>query len=338
MDARPPEAVPDAERSYFLEERYPRFGNLVPRDVASRNAKAMIDEGHGVGPTAVAVYLDFRDALRRLGEHAIKERYGNLFDMYAKITAEDPYRTPMRIYPAPHYAMGGLWVDYNLMTTIPGLFAIGEANFSDHGANRLGASALMQGLGDGYFIIPYTIGDYLADRKPCGDVVPRAEVDAAHAAVEARTERLLSVRGKRPPQDFHRELGSLLWNACGMSRNAAGLRAALEAIPAIRKAFWSDVCVPGRPGGLNQTLERAGWVADFIEFAELMVRDALERDESCGGHFREESQTDDGEARRDDSRFCYVAAWQSKGSDENPVLHKEPLAFETESLSQRSYR
>jgi succinate dehydrogenase / fumarate reductase, flavoprotein subunit len=339
QDPRPPHEIPESERYYYLEQKYPRFGNLVPRDVASRNAKAMIDEGRGVGPTGVAVYLDFEGAIKHQGRQVIEERYGNLFDMYAKITADDPYRTPMRIYPAPHYAMGGLWVDYDLMTTIPGLFAAGEANFSDHGANRLGASALMQGLGDGYFIIPYTIGGYLADRVPGAD---GAAVNAAAAdskrAVEARIGRLLAVRGQRAPQDFHRELGLLLWNLCGMGRTAGGLTEALAAIPRIRAAFWQDVCVKGTANGLNQTLERAGRVADFLEFAELLVRDALAREESCGGHFREESQTEEGEALRDDSRFCHVAAWEYRGLDETPVRHQEMLTFESMALSQRSYK
>jgi succinate dehydrogenase / fumarate reductase flavoprotein subunit len=337
-DPRPAAEIPEAERNYFLEERYPRFGNLVPRDVASRAAKAMIDQGLGVGPTGVAVYLDFREALRQQGKQVIWEKYGNLFDLYQKISAEDPYRTPMRIYPAPHYTMGGLWVDYNLMTTVPGLFAIGECNFSDHGANRLGASALMQGLGDGYFILPYTLGDYLSDQKPGGDIAE------TQAAVEARTvqaeriQRLLAVGGRRPPQEFHRELGHLLWNAGGMSRHRAGLEDALGQIGQIREAFWHEVGVPGTGDGINQTLERAGRVADFLEFGELLLRDALHREESCGAHFREESQTAEGEARRDDSRFCYVGAWESKGTESAPVLHREPLRFETSTLSERNYK
>jgi succinate dehydrogenase / fumarate reductase flavoprotein subunit len=337
-DERAPSEIPEPDRQYFLEEKYPRFGNLVPRDVASRNAKAMIDQGRGVGPTGVAVYLDFKDAIAQQGAQVIHERYGNLFDMYQKITADDPYRTPMRIYPAPHYAMGGLWVDYNLMTTIPGLFAAGEANFSDHGANRLGASALMQGLADGYFIIPYTVGGYLADRKAGTD---GAAVDAAGAEakrnIESRIERLIAVGGQRAPQEFHRELGLLMWNQCGMNRTAAGLADALATIPKIRESFWQDVAVKGPPKGMNQTLERAARVADFLEFAELLVRDALVREESCGGHFREESQTEEGEARRDDSRFCHVAAWEFTGPDQPPVRHEEPLKFETTTLSQRSY-
>ena len=337
-DKRVPNEIPEAERSYFLEERYPRFGNLVPRDVASRNAKAVIDRGLGVGQTGVAVYLDFAEALAREGRQVITERYGNLFDMYSKITAEDPYQTPMRIYPAPHYTMGGLWVDYNLMTTIRGLFAIGEANFSDHGANRLGASALMQGLADGYFVLPYTLGGYLAEVAPAALVTTGPDFAAAIAHAEGRLGKLAALRGQRPPQDFHRELGKLLWNNCGMSRNETGLREALGRIPELRAAFWRDAGVPGTSAGCNQVLERAGRVSDYLEFAELMVLDALERKESCGGHFREESQTDEGEALRDDANFCYVAAWEHKGMGRTPVLHRERLAFESLLLSQRSYK
>jgi succinate dehydrogenase / fumarate reductase flavoprotein subunit len=337
-ESRPPAEIAETERFYFLEEKYPGFGNLVPRDVASRNAKAMIDQGLGVGPTRVAVYLDFKDALAREGKRVIAERYGNLFEMYQNITAEAPYQAPMRIYPAPHYTMGGLWVDYDLMTTIPGLFAIGEVNFSDHGANRLGASALMQGLADGYFILPYTIGGYLADLAPAArDTSHEAFSDAASAA-QARLAKLCAVRGRRPPQDFHRELGELLWNNCGMSRNEAGLREALQKIPELRAAFWRDVSVPGGGAGCNQVLERAVRVADFLEFAELLVLDALDRKESCGGHFREESQTGEGEARRDDTNYCYVSAWEYKGPGETPEMHKEPLVFESLLLSQRSYK
>jgi len=337
-DSRPPAEILEAERFYFLEEKYPRFGNLVPRDVASRNAKAVIDQGLGVGPTRVAVYLDFSDALAREGKRVIAERYGNLFEMYTNITAEDPYQAPMRIYPAPHYTMGGLWVDYDLMTTIPGLFAVGEVNFSDHGANRLGASALMQGLADGYFILPYTLGGYLADLAPAArDTSPKAFSDAASAA-QARLEKLCAVRGRRPPQDFHRELGELLWHNCGMSRNETGLGEALQKIPEIREAFWREVSVPGSSAGCNQVLERAVRVADFLEFAELLVRDALLRKESCGGHFREESQTGEGEAQRDDTNFCYVSAWESKGPNETPEEHQEPLVFESLLLSRRSYK
>jgi succinate dehydrogenase / fumarate reductase flavoprotein subunit len=336
-DSRRPEQIPETDRYYFLEEKYPRYGNLVPRDVASRNAKAMIDRGLGVGPTGIAVYLDFHDAIERDGAPVIREKYGNLFDMYHKITAEDAYRVPMRIYPAPHYAMGGLWVDYNLMTTIPGLFAIGEANFSDHGANRLGASALMQGLGDGYFILPFTIGGYLAEQKP-------GLVDLSHPAfltaqTEAREQiaRLRALRGRRLPHGIHREMGKMLWNLCGMNRTEAGLREALGKVAEFREMFWKEVSVPGSDT-CNQALERAMRVLDFMDFAELLVLDALHRKESCGGHFREESQTEEGEARRDDANFCYVAAWEFKGAGQPPVLHKEPLSFESTSLSQRSYK
>jgi succinate dehydrogenase / fumarate reductase flavoprotein subunit len=337
-DGRPPEGIPEGERDYYLERRYPSFGNLVPRDVASRNSKAVCDEGRGVGASGRAVYLDLRDAIAREGEDVIRQRYGNLFQMYQEITDEDPYHTPMRIYPAVHYTMGGLWVDYNLMSNVPGLFVLGEANFSDHGANRLGASALMQGLADGYFVIPNTLGGYLVSASP-------GKVDADHPAFgEAEREasdrigRLLAVRGKRTADDFHRELGLLLWDHCGMSRNEAGLRKARGRIAEIREAFWRDVTVPGTPGEFNQTLERAGRVADFMEFAELMVQDALERDESCGAHFREEHQTEEGEALRDDERFCHVSAWEFNGVGLDPTLHKEPLTFETVSLSQRSYK
>jgi succinate dehydrogenase / fumarate reductase flavoprotein subunit len=336
-DTRSPETIPEDERDYYLERKYPSFGNLVPRDVASRNAKQVIDDGKGVGETRLAVYLDFADAIKRLGLDKIKEKYGNLFDMYHHITAENPYKVPMRIYPAVHYTMGGLWVDYNLMTTVPGLFCLGEANFSDHGANRLGASALMQGLADGYFIIPYTLGGYLAGSK-------LGKVDASHAAfkesaqaVSERTERLLAVRGKRTPADFHKELGALMWDKCGMARSEKSLKEALARIPAIREEFWKNVMVTGENGDFNQTLERAGRVADYLEFAELLVHDALERRESCGGHFREEHQTPDGEAQRDDKSFSYVAAWEFKGVGEKPVLHKEDLSFENVHLAQRSY-
>ena len=337
-DQRPPGAIPEEERDYYLERRYPSFGNLVPRDVASRNAKMVCDEGRGVGETGLAVYLDFRDAIKRLGRHTIKERYGNLFDMYERITGEDPYKVPMRIYPAIHYTMGGLWVDYNLMTTIPGLYAIGECNFSDHGANRLGASALMQGLADGYFVLPNTINDYIASAK-------LEKVDGSHPAVrEAEsqvtcvTKRLLETKGTRSVDSFHRELGKLMWDYCGMSRTAEGLKHALEQIPELREQFWREVRVLGTGEELNQSLEKAGRVADFFELSELMCLDALERNESCGGHFREEFQTPDGEAARCDDRYSYVAAWEFHGVDNAPELHKEPLSFEYVHPAQRSYK
>ena len=336
-DARDPSEIPEDARDYFLERKYPSFGNLVPRDVASRNAKAMCDEDRGVGPGGYGVYLDFRDAISRLGRDAIAAKYGNLFHMYRKITAEDPYSRPMRIYPAVHYTMGGLWVDYNLMTSIAGLYAIGEANFSDHGANRLGASALMQGLADGYFILPSTIGDYLASEHPGLLPTDDAAFDAVEREVRSGMERLLAVNGKRTPQSFHKELGKLVWEHCGMSRTGPGLQAALERIPALRDEFWHNVRIPGDGQSLNQTLEYAGRVADFLEFGELMCRDALHRAESCGGHFREEHQTPEGEARRDDDNFAYVAAWQYNGAAA-PTLAKEPLEFERVELSTRSYK
>ncbi len=337
-----PGEIADEDRDYYLERRYPAFGNLVPRDVASRAAKAVCDDGRGVGPGGLGVYLDFRDAIERLGRHKIEERYGNLFDMYHHITDEDPYKLPMRIYPAVHYTMGGLWVDYNLMSNLPGLFVLGEANFSDHGANRLGASALMQGLADGYFVIPYTIGNYLAQMKPTSaakDVgADHAEVKAAKKAVKERQKKFLEIDGKRTVDSFHRELGLLCWDYCGMGRNEKGLTHALAKIPELREEFWKNVKVPGSGEELNQELEKAGRVADFLELGELMVRDALHRKESCGGHFREESATEDGEAKRDDENFCYVAAWEFKGVDEEPELHKEPLVFEEVKLTQRSYK
>ena len=336
-DTRPPNQIPENERDYYLERKYPSFGNLVPRDVASRNAKAVCDEGLGVG-TGLGVYLDFAEAIKRLGKQVIDERYSNLFDMYERITGENPYEAPMRIYPAIHYTMGGLWVDYNLMTTIPGLYSIGEANFSDHGANRLGASALMQGLADGYFIIPYTVGDYLANTK-------LEKVDASHpaardaeAAVAEQTRRLLSIKGQRTVTSFHRELGKLLWDYCGMARNEKGLKTALQRIPELREEFWKNVNVLGSAEELNQALENAGRVADFLEFAELMCLDALHRNESCGGHFREEFQTPDGEALRDDANYAYVAAWEYAGPKRSPVLNKEPLIFEYVHPTQRSYK
>ena len=337
-ETRAPHLIPDAERDYYLERKYPSFGNLSPRDIASRAAKEACDSGRGVGPGGLGVYLDFRDAIQRLGRDKIAERYGNLFEMYQRITDEDPYQVPMRIYPAVHYTMGGLWVDYNLMSTIPGLHVLGEANFSDHGANRLGASALMQGLADGYFIIPYTIGHYLAGTKldPVGADHP--EVRAAERAVEERTRRMLSIGGKRTVQSFHRELGRIMWDKCGMARDATGLREALQRIPALREEFWANVNVPGSGAELNQSLEAAGRVADFLELGELMCMDALHREESCGGHFRTEHQTEDGEARRDDERFTYVAAWAHAGEGKAPILHKEPLAFENVQLATRSYK
>src|SRR5688500_16162423 len=337
-DRRAPTEIPEAERDYYLERKYPSYGNLSPRDIASRAAKEVCDEGRGVGETGRGVYLDFADAIARLGEAKIRERYGNLFEMYERITDENPYRTPMRIYPAAHYTMGGLWVDYNLMSTIPGLHVAGEANFSDHGANRLGASALMQGLADGYFILPYTIGDYLATAKLGKVDVAHAEVRASEQEAIDRTRRLLEVRGKRTVGSVHRELGKVVWEFCGMARNAAGLRRALEQIPVIREEFWQNVNVPHSHAELNQALEMGGRVADFLEFAELMCTDALHREESCGGHFREESQTSEGEALRDDARFAYVAAWEYAGQGKSPILHKEPLVFENVPLSQRSYK
>ncbi|HEY3990437.1 MAG TPA: fumarate reductase/succinate dehydrogenase flavoprotein subunit [Acidobacteriaceae bacterium] len=337
-DKRPPDQIPEAERDYFLERKYPSFGNLVPRDVASRNAKAVCDEGRGVGPNGLGVYLDFADATRRLGEQTIRERYGNLFDMYERITDENPYKVPMRIYPAIHYTMGGLWVDYHLQSTIPGLFVLGEANFSDHGANRLGASALMQGLSDGYFVIPYTIGNYLATNKLGKVEESNAEVRNAVACVNETISKLLSIRGKRTVDSFHRELGKIMWEYCGMSRTAEGLQHAIEQIRELRDEFWQNVTVPGTGADLNQSLEKAGRVADFLELGELMCIDALERNESCGGHFREEYQTPDGEAKRDDEHFSYVAAWGYRGPGNHPELTKEPLEFEYVHPSQRSYK
>jgi succinate dehydrogenase / fumarate reductase flavoprotein subunit len=337
-DGRPPGEIPEAERDYYLERRYPSFGNLVPRDVASRAAKAVCDEGRGVGPGGLGVYLDFADAIERLGAGTIRERYGNLFEMYQRITDENPYHVPMRIFPAVHYTMGGLWVDYNLMSTIPGLHVIGEANFSDHGANRLGASALMQGLADGYFIVPSTISDYLASAHPAPVDPAHPECRRVEAEVAERTRRLLAIRGKRTVDSFHRELGSIMWDKCGMTRNATGLKDALRRIPELREEFWRNLNVPGSDAELNQALEKAGRVADFLELGELICRDALHREESCGGHFREEYQTEDGEARRDDARFGYVAAWEYTGDLAAPCLHKEPLEFEYVHLAQRSYK
>ncbi len=337
-DSRPPNDIPENERDYYLERKYPSYGNLAPRDISSRAAKQVCDEGRGVGPGGRGVYLDFAEAIGRLGEDAIREKYGNLFEMYERITAENPYRVPMRIFPASHYTMGGLWVDYNLMSTIPGLFVLGEANFSDHGANRLGASALMQGLADGYFIIPYTIGDYLARSKQTPVDESHPEARAAVAAVRERIARLLAVKGKRTPTSFYRELGKLLWEQCGMARNRAGLEEALRRVPEIREEFWKNVTVLGEAGELNQSLELAGRVADFLELGELLCLDALERDESCGCHFREEHQTPDGEAVRDDERFCHVAVWEHAGEGKRPVRHQEALAYESVHLATRSYK
>jgi succinate dehydrogenase / fumarate reductase flavoprotein subunit len=337
-DGRAPNAIPESDRDYYLERKYPSFGNLSPRDIASRAAKEVCDEGRGVGPGGRGVYLDFADAIKRLGTDRIAERYGNLFEMYERITDENPYNVPMRIYPAVHYTMGGLWVDYNLMSTIPGLHVIGEANFSDHGANRLGASALMQGLADGYFVIPLTIGDYLASARPEAIAADNQEVRATVASVLERTRRLTAIGGKRSATSFHRELGKIVWEYCGMARSAEGLRRALQLIPALRAEFWNDLLVPGTGEELNQELERAGRVADFLELAELMCIDALQREESCGAHFRIEHQTPDGEALRHDDAFAYVAAWEFAGDGKSPVLHKEPLAFENVALATRSYR
>ncbi len=337
-DRRPPNQIPEEDRDYFLERKYPSFGNLAPRDIASRAAKEVCDEGRGVGPNGRGVYLDFADAIRRLGEHVIRERYGELFPMYQRITGEDGLKQPMRIYPAPHYTMGGLWVDYNLMSTIPGLFVLGEANFSDHGANRLGASALMQGLADGYFIIPYTLSDYLASTKQTPAPVEGAEFKRCEAEVRQRIERLLSIKGKRTAQSFHRQLGKLMWDQCGMARSEQSLKKALNEIPAIRDEFWANLSVTGGEQELNQELEYAGRVADFLEFAELLCYDALDRDESCGAHFRIEHQTPDGEAERNDEKYAYVSAWEYTGIDKAPILHKEGLEFEEVHPSVRSYK
>ncbi len=336
-DTRRPESIPEEERDYYLETKYVSFGNLVPRDIASRNAKQVCDEGRGVD-NGLAVYLDFSDAIKRLGRDAIEARYGNLFEMYERITGEDPYTTPMKIYPAIHYTMGGLWVDYNLMSTIPGLHVIGEANFSDHGANRLGASALMQGLADGYFVLPYTLGHYLATTKLEKVTADHPDAKKAEAEVKSRIEKLLSIKGTRTVDSYHRELGLLMWDKCGMARNESGLLEAVKQISEIRDDFWKNVNVVGESESFNQSLEKALRVADFLEFAELFAIDALHRTESCGGHFREESQTPEGEALRDDENFCYVAAWEFNGVGEKPTLHKESLRFENVPLSQRSYK
>ncbi len=337
-DKRRPNQIPESERDYYLERRYPSFGNLVPRDVASRAAKEVCDEGGGVGETGFGVYLDFADAIKSIGAPVIQERYGNLFAMYERITAENPYEAPMRIYPAVHYTMGGLWVDYRLMSTIPGLFVLGEANFSDHGANRLGASALMQGLADGYFIVPCTLGNYLATTKLDKVASDHPSIRESESQISARVTRLLGIRGRRPVDSLHQELGKLLWDECGMVRNAAGLQHALAEIPELREEFWRNANILGGNDEFNQALEKAGRVADFLELAELMCRDALQREESCGCHFREEFQTPDGEAQRDDEHFCYVSAWEYAGSDKQPVLHKERLSFEHVPLTQRNYK
>ena len=337
-DKRSPDQIPENDRDYYLERKYPSYGNLAPRDIASRSAKEVCDEGRGVGPAGLGVYLDFSDAIKRLGQATISERYGNLFDMYHNITGENAYQVPMRIYPAVHYTMGGLWVDYNLMSNLPGLHVLGEANFSDHGANRLGASALMQGLADGYFVIPYTIGNYLATQMNKKVSLDRPEFAAAQKEVQNRIERLLSIKGKRTVSSFHRELGLLVWEKCGMARSEASLKEALQKIPVLREEFWQNVNVLGEGTEFNQALEQAGRVADFLEFAELMCEDALERNESCGGHFRTEHQTGEGEALRNDDEFCHVAAWQYNGPDSKPTRNVEPLEFEEVKLVQRSYK
>jgi succinate dehydrogenase / fumarate reductase, flavoprotein subunit len=336
-EKRPANEIPEEDRYYYLEERYPSYGNLAPRDISSRAAKVVVDGGYGVGELKNGVYLDFADAIHRLGQPVIQDRYGNLFDMYERITAEDPYRVPMRIYPALHYTMGGLWVDYDLQSNIPGLFVLGEANFSDHGANRLGASALMQGLADGYFIIPYTLANYLATNKLEKITAGHEAFVSVQGEVNERIKRIMGVRGKRTVDSFHRELGKILWEHCGMGRTAEGLQQAIDMIPPLREEFWKNVNIPGEPGDLNQSLEKGLRVADFLELGELLCIDALHRNESCGGHFREEYQTEEGEAKRDDEHFAYVAAWEYKGENA-ATLHKEPLTFETIKLQQRSYK
>ncbi len=337
-ETRNPSDIPESERDYYLERKYPSFGNLAPRDISSRSAKEVCDESRGVGPTGRGVYLDFADAIARDGEDAIRKRYGNLFHMYQRITGENPYQTPMRIYPAPHYAMGGLWVDYNLMSNVPGLFVIGEANFSDHGANRLGASALMQGLADGYFVLPYTIGDYLAQVRNQSVSNDSMEFHEAETETKARIARLMSGNGKRTATSFHRELGNLMIEACGMSRSEKGLLEALQRIPQLREQFYQELAIPSGDQGMNTALEYAGRVADFFEFAEVMCHDALARDESCGAHFRVEHQTEDGEAKRNDEEYCNVSAWEFAGTDNNPVLHTEPLEMENVALAVRNYQ
>jgi succinate dehydrogenase / fumarate reductase flavoprotein subunit len=337
-DTRPPDQIPEEDRDYYLERRYPSFGNLVPRDVASRNAKMVCDEGRGVGPGGLGVYLDFADAIKRLGRATIAERYGNLFEMYERITGEDPYKIPMRIYPAIHYTMGGLWVDYELQSTIPGLFVLGEANFSDHGANRLGASALMQGLSDGYFIAPYTIGNYLASNKLEKVTVDHPECKNVEASVNAYIQKLLAINGRRTVNSFHKELGKIVWDKCGMSRNSRGLQEGIAKIQLLREEFWRELKLTGSAADLNASLENAGRVADYFDLAELMCIDALHREESCGGHFREEYQTPDGEAQRNDDQFSYAAAWEYGGKPSSPILNKEPLEFHYVHPSQRSYK
>jgi len=337
-DKRPAGDIPENERDYYLERKYPSFGNLAPRDISSRSAKEVVDDGRGVGETGVGVYLDFADAINRLGKHVIEERYGNLFQMYERITGEDPYTVPMRIYPAAHYTMGGLWVDYNLESTIPGLFVAGEANFSDHGANRLGASALMQGLADGYFVIPYTLGDFYVRSGVSAVKADHAEFKKAESEVEQRLKKLFTINGRRSPDTFHRALGKIMWEYCGMGRNETGLKKALQEIPALREEFWQDLKVMGTGEELNQQLELAGRVADFLEIGEVMCHDALTRNESCGAHFREEYQTPEGEALRNDKDYCFVSAWEYAGEGKEPLLHKEPLVFENVELATRSYK
>ena len=336
-EKRPPSQIPEADRDYYLERVYPSFGNLAPRDVASRQAKFRVDEGHGVGPTGLAVYLDFKDSIERLGVHKVAERYGNLFQMYEKITGDNPYQSPMRIYPAPHYTMGGLWVDYDLQSTVPGLFVLGEANFSDHGANRLGASALMQGLADGYFVIPSTIGNYLANHKTEKVGIQHDAFKEAENNVRSQVSKLLGIKGSRTVDSFHKELGHIMWEKCGMSRSAEGLKEALQKIPKLREEFWQNVRIPNE-SGVNPELEKAGRVADFLEQGELMCWDALDRNESCGGHFREEFQTPENEAKRDDEKFCHVAAWEWQGVGKKQIRNVEELKFDNIKLSTRSYK
>jgi succinate dehydrogenase / fumarate reductase flavoprotein subunit len=337
-DKRPFDQIPEDERDYYLERKYPSYGNLAPRDISSRNAKEACDEGRGVGASGYGVYLDFSDSIKRLGENVIRARYGNLFEMYERITDENAYKQPMRIYPAAHYAMGGLWVDYNLMSNLPGLFVLGEANFSDHGANRLGASALMQGLGDGYFVIPNTISSYLVKAKPGSVKIDNPEFKKSIENVTSMTKKLLSINGKRSPKEFWRDLGKIMWNNVGMARSEQSLKEAIAKIPEIREEFWKNVKVVGSGAELNMELEKAGRIADFLEFGELLARDALHRNESCGGHFRVEYQTAEGEAKRDDANYCYVGAWEFKGENKEPEVHKEPLTFETLQLAERSYK